>query len=163
MRIHVVSVGKIGAPYLREGTETYLKRLRPYARVEWTQVPDEPLPEPLHAAAAHRVRELEGERILAALPRQAYLVVLSRQGRQLTSEGLARHLAALGVGGTGVTAWVIGGTLGVAQAVMERANLLLSLSSLTFPHQMVPMLLAEQLYRAFRIQRGEPYHHTGAL
>lgn len=163
MRLHIISVGRIDAPYLREGVEHYLRRLRPYAQVTWQQVQDEPVPARPRPADVARVQAVEGERIQGALdrlPGHVYTVALTRRGRALTSVQLAQHLSETTVGGYSTIAWLIGGTVGLAPRLVEGAHLRLSMSTLTFPHQMMPLLLLEQLFRACRIQRGEPYHHS---
>ncbi|MEX2355531.1 MAG: 23S rRNA (pseudouridine(1915)-N(3))-methyltransferase RlmH [Thermaerobacterales bacterium] len=158
MKIQIISVGKIGAAYLREGAEHYLRRLRPYAQVEWRQVDDEPAPARLSVGERKQILEREGARILDAVWPDSHVIALTRSGRPLNSEELAGYLNDLAIASDSRVTVIIGGTLGLSPAVLKRVHLPLSLSRMTFPHQMVPMILTEQLYRAFRILRGEPYH-----
>lgn len=166
MRFHIISVGRLDAPYLREGVDAYLRRLRPYAQVTWQQVQDEAVPVRPRRADVERIQAVEGERIQGALdrlPGHVYTVALTRRGRAMTSAQLAQHLSQVAVNGYSTAAWLIGGTVGLAPRLVEGAHLRLSLSTLTFPHQMMPLLLLEQLYRACRIQRGEPYHYSAGV
>lgn len=166
MRFQIISVGRLDAPYLREGVETYLRRLRPYTQVTWQQVPDEAVPARPRPADVERIQAVEAERIqgvLDRLPGHVYTVALTRRGWAMTSPQLAQHLDQVAVDGFSTTAWLIGGTVGLAPQLVERAHLRLSMSTLTFPHQMMPLLLLEQLFRACRIQRGEPYHYSAEV
>lgn len=158
MRIKILLAGRVRERYLQEGMAEYLKRLGPYARVELVQLPDEPVPERAAAAELAGARQREGERILKALDDGAYLVALDLQGRQLSSEEFAAFLRERAVRGEPNLAFAIGGSTGLAPAVLERARLRLCLGRMTFPHVLVPLLLLEQLYRGFRINAGEPYH-----
>lgn len=158
MRIRLVSVGKIRERYLQEGVAEYLKRLTPYAKVELVTVPDEATPEGHGAALEEQVRLREGERVLKQLDGGQYVVALDGRGESLSSEELARFLQERGVRGQSSLAFVIGGSLGLSGEVLGRADFRLSLGPMTFLHQMVPLLLLEQLYRGFKIARGEPYH-----
>lgn len=158
MRIRILIAGKVRERYLQEGAAEYLKRLRPYARVEMVQLQDEPVPEGASPGELARVREREGERLLRALGDHEYLVALDIRGRQLSSEEFSRWLQERALRGESSLAFAIGGTTGLAPAVLERARLRLSLGPMTFPHQMVPLLLLEQIYRGFKIAAGEPYH-----
>ena len=162
MRFILVTVGRVREPYLLTGLAEYEKRLSRYAQVEWIHVPEEPLPRRERQAEEAAVLAREGERLLRALerlPAASHVVALDVAGRPFSSEELAAYLESLAAGGTSTVAWVVGGTLGLDPRVKDRADLRLSLSRLTFPHQLVPLLLLEQFYRAFRIIRGEPYHH----
>ncbi len=157
MNIRVVGAGRIKEPWLAAGAQEYRKRLRPHAAVELVAVQDEPLP-PRGDAAERAIRRREGERILRHVPPGWRLVALDVGGKMLSSEELAGWLAGEALRGHGDFAFAIGGTLGLDEEVLGRADLQLSLSRLTFPHQMVPLLLLEQLYRACKINAGEPYH-----
>ncbi|MFO7173557.1 MAG: 23S rRNA (pseudouridine(1915)-N(3))-methyltransferase RlmH [Bacillota bacterium] len=158
MRIRILIAGKVRERYLQEGAGEYLKRLRPYARVEMVELQDEPLPEGASPGELARVREREGERLLRALKEDEYLVALDIRGRQFSSEEFSLWLQERALRGESSLAFAIGGTTGLAPAVLERARLRLSLGLMTFPHQMVPLLLLEQIYRGFKIAAGEPYH-----
>ncbi|QBS37071.1 23S rRNA (pseudouridine(1915)-N(3))-methyltransferase RlmH [Thermaerobacter sp. FW80] len=157
--IELLAVGELDQPALRRAAEEYARRLGRYARVSQRRVPGEPVPARLTPAEVSRVLEVEARRLLDALAPGAYVVALDRRGRTLTSEDVAEWLDRRMVGGDSRLVFVIGGPLGLAPTVLERARERWSLSHLTFPHQMVPVILLEQLYRAFRILRGEPYHY----
>lgn len=147
---------------MRDGTAEFLRRLRPYAQIDWQTVDDEPIPKPLRAAAAAAARRREGDRLLRkieSLPAGTHRVVLTIEGRRFSSEELAGYIERLANDGVTTTAWIIGGPLGLDPRVTALADLQLSLSPLTFPHQFVPLILLEQIYRAFRIIRNEPYHY----
>lgn len=158
MRLRIVLAGKIKERYLQQGVAEYLRRLRVYARVELAEVGDEPVPDRAAAADLARLREREAERLLRAVPAGDYLVALDAAGRSFSSEALAAWLTDRAVYSEPNLSFAIGGTTGLAPAVRDGAQLVLSLGPMTFPHQMVPLLLLEQIYRAFRIQRNEPYH-----
>ncbi|MGI6667009.1 MAG: 23S rRNA (pseudouridine(1915)-N(3))-methyltransferase RlmH [Bacillota bacterium] len=158
MRIRITLVGKVRERYLREGAAEYLKRLRPYAHVELVELEDEPVPETLSEKQLALARQVEAERILRTLRENEYVVVLDIQGTQMSSEDLSRWIQERALSGDSNLALVIGGTTGLAPEIISRARLRLSMGPMTFPHQFMPMLVAEQLYRAFRIGRGEPYH-----
>jgi 23S rRNA (pseudouridine1915-N3)-methyltransferase len=158
VRIRITLVGKVRERYLREGAAEYLKRLRPYAHVELVELEDEPVPETLSEKQLALARQVEAERILRTLRENEYVVVLDIQGTQMSSEDLSRWIQERALSGDSNLALVIGGTTGLAPEIISRARLRLSMGPMTFPHQFMPMLVAEQLYRAFRIGRGEPYH-----
>ncbi|HHX28342.1 MAG TPA: 23S rRNA (pseudouridine(1915)-N(3))-methyltransferase RlmH [Firmicutes bacterium] len=158
MRIRITLVGKVRERYLREGAAEYLKRLRPYAHVELVELEDESVPETLSEKQLALARQVEAERILRTLRENEYVVVLDVQGTQMSSEDLSRWIQERALSGSSNLALVIGGTTGLAPEIISRARLRLSMGPMTFPHQFMPMLVAEQLYRAFRIGRGEPYH-----
>lgn len=160
MRIRLVTVGRVKERYLQEGIREYLKRLGPYARVEVVTVPDEPIPEGAAPAQEEQVKQREGERILRVLGQggQEHVVVLDGRGKNLSSEELAAFLSERALHGEPNLAFVVGGSLGLAREVLERADTLLSLGRMTFLHQMVPLIVLEQIYRGFKINRGEKYH-----
>lgn len=158
VRIKIIMVGKIKEKYLTMGIAEYLKRLSPYAKVEVISLADEPIPDGASPAEERQVKAREGERLLKALDPGQYVVALDGRGEQLSSEGLARFLADRALRGDSNLAFVIGGSLGLAPEVLDRADFLLSLGKMTFLHQMVPLILLEQVYRGYKINRGEPYH-----
>ncbi|MFC5468222.1 23S rRNA (pseudouridine(1915)-N(3))-methyltransferase RlmH [Cohnella suwonensis] len=158
MHIQIVSVGKLKEKYLVEGIAEYVKRMGPYAKITLTEVPDEKAPEVLSAAEERQVVGKEGERILASIKDDAHVVALAIGGELWSSEELAGHLDKLGTYGKSHVAFVIGGSLGLSDAVLKRADKKLSFGRLTYPHQLMRLILVEQVYRAFRINRGEPYH-----
>jgi len=158
VNISIVSVGKLKEKYLKQGIDEYVKRLSGYAKVELIEVPDEKAPENLSEQESQQIKEKEGERILAKISDDTYVIALAIEGKMKSSEELAKSLDKLATYGRSKIAFVIGGSLGLSKSVMQRANEALSFSKMTFPHQLVRLLLLEQIYRAFRINRGEPYH-----
>lgn len=158
MNITIVSIGKLKEKYLKQGIEEYTKRLRAYAKIEIIEVPDEKAPETLSKSEEEQVKQAEGERLLNKIPQDAYVVALAIEGKQLSSEELAKTLDDLAVYGKSKIVFVIGGSLGLSGKVLQRANLKLSFSKMTFPHQLMRLILVEQVYRAFKMNRGEPYH-----
>ncbi|MFB1050668.1 23S rRNA (pseudouridine(1915)-N(3))-methyltransferase RlmH [Paraliobacillus sp. JSM ZJ581] len=158
MNITILSVGKLKEKYLKQGIEEYVKRLRSYATVQLVEVADEKAPENLSEAQMTEVKDKEGERILAKINADSHVVTLEIQGKQLTSEGLAQHLDQLATHGKSKVTFVIGGSLGLSEAVRKRSDFALSFSKMTLPHQLMRLVLVEQVYRSFRINRGEPYH-----
>lgn len=158
MNISIVTVGKLKEKYLVNGINEYIKRLGPYAKVDVVEVSDEKAPEQLSEAEMLQVKEKEGERILAKVVHDAYVIVLAIDGQMWSSEKLATELDQLATYGKSKVTFIIGGSLGLSQTVMQRANAKLSFSKMTFPHQLMRLILVEQVYRAFKINRGEPYH-----
>jgi 23S rRNA (pseudouridine1915-N3)-methyltransferase len=158
MRIRIILVGKVREKYLRDGVAEYLKRLGPYAHVELVELQDEPVPETSSDKQLAAARQLEAERVLRTLRDNEYVVALDIRGTEMSSEDFSRWIQERALAGDPNLAFVIGGTTGLAPEILARARLRLSMGPMTFPHQFMPMLLAEQLYRAFRIGKGEPYH-----
>ncbi|MCT8140000.1 23S rRNA (pseudouridine(1915)-N(3))-methyltransferase RlmH [Anaerobacillus sp. CMMVII] len=158
MNISIVTVGKLKEKYLINGINEYIKRMGPYAKIEVIEVPDEKAPEQLSDAEMQQVKDKEGERILAKVPADAYAIALAIEGEMWSSEKLAKELDKLATYGRSKVTFIIGGSLGLSAAVMQRADAALSFSKMTFPHQLMRLILVEQVYRAFRINRNEPYH-----
>ena len=158
MRITVVCVGKIKEKYFTMGIDEYSKRLSRYCKLEIIQVPDEKTPDNASEAEELMIKKKEGERILKNIKDNAYVIALAIEGKMLTSEELADKIDKLGVGGDSHIVFVIGGSLGLDDEVLKRADFKLSFSKMTFPHQMMRMVLLEQVYRGYRILNGEPYH-----
>jgi 23S rRNA (pseudouridine1915-N3)-methyltransferase len=158
VNITVISVGKLKEKYLKQGIDEYVKRLSGYAKVEIIEVPDEKAPENLSDQEIEQVKQKEGERILAKISDDTYVIALAIEGKMKSSEELAESLDKLATYGKSKIAFVIGGSLGLSKQVMRRADEALSFSKMTFPHQLMRLILLEQVYRAFRINRGEPYH-----
>lgn len=158
MNISIITVGKLKEKYLINGINEYIKRMGPYAKVDVIEVPDEKAPEQLSEAEMVQVKEKEGERILAKVAQDAYVIALAIEGEMWSSEKLAKELDKLATYGRSKVAFIIGGSLGLSTAVMQRADAKLSFSKMTFPHQLMRLVLVEQVYRAFRINRNEPYH-----
>ena len=158
MHIQIVAVGKLKEQYLVQGIAEYVKRLGPYAKVQLCEVADEKAPEQLSAAEEVQVKQKEGERILAQIKPDTYMIAMAIDGQLWTSDQLAANIAKLATYGRSSVAFVIGGSLGLSDEVLKRADAKLSFGQITFPHQLIRLVLVEQVYRAFKIMRGEPYH-----
>ena len=158
MKIRIVAVGKLKEKYLREGVAEYEKRLAPFASVELLETREEYMAENPSEAQRQQTLAKEGERLLRLVPERSLLIVLDVKGKLLSSEALAKELASLALQGQSDLTFLIGGAFGLSPAVRERADLRISFSPMTFTHQMVRLLLYEQIYRAFKINRGEKYH-----
>lgn len=158
MNISIITVGKLKEKYLKLGIAEYTKRLSAYAKVQEIEVSDEKAPENLSEADMILVKQKEGERILAKLSPDTHVITLAINAKQRTSEEFARELDQLATYGKSKIAFVIGGSLGLSEDVMKRSNDTISFSKMTFPHQLMKLVLCEQIYRAYRINRNEPYH-----
>nr|WP_315410981.1 23S rRNA (pseudouridine(1915)-N(3))-methyltransferase RlmH [uncultured Selenomonas sp.] len=158
MKIRIVAAGRLKEKYLREGVAEYEKRLAPFASVELLETREEYMPENPSEAQRQQALAKEGERLLRLVPEKSFLIVLDVKGKLLSSEALAKELAGLALQGRSDLTFLIGGAFGLSPAVRECADLRISFSPMTFTHQMVRLLLYEQIYRAFKINRGEKYH-----
>lgn len=158
MNITIASVGKVKEKYLKLGIAEFEKRLRPYAKVSIIEVADEKAPEQLSLVEMERVKEKEAERLLAKIGATEHVIALDLGGRMMTSEQLAERLDSLATYGKSKVTFVIGGSLGLHELILQRADESLSFSKMTFPHQLMKLILLEQVYRAFRINHNEPYH-----
>ena len=158
MRITLVTVGKIKEKYLRDAVAEYVKRLGKYCKLEIIEVADEKTQERASETEEMAVRSKEGERILKHVKEDAYVITLEIQGKQISSEELADKIEGLGVQGKSHVVFIIGGSIGLGMEVMKRSDYALSFSRMTFPHQLMRVILLEQIYRGFRIFNGEPYH-----
>ena len=158
MNITIISVGKLKEKYLKMGIEEYVKRLGGYAKMELIEVPDEKAPEQLSEADMEIVKKKEGERILAKINDGTYVIALALDGKMKTSEEMAAGIDSLMTYGKSKVAFVIGGSLGLHKDVLNRADEKLCFGKMTLPHQLMKLVLVEQIYRSFRIIKGEPYH-----
>ncbi|MCI9547110.1 MAG: 23S rRNA (pseudouridine(1915)-N(3))-methyltransferase RlmH [Lachnospiraceae bacterium] len=158
MRVTALTVGKIKETYLKEGIKEYAKRLSKYCKLEIVEVADEKTPDFLDGSQVELVLKKEGERLLKCLPKDAYVVTLEISGQQLTSQQFASKIDSLAVGGVSHIVFVIGGSLGLGKNILEKSDFSLSFSKMTFPHQLMRVILLEQIYRSYRIIKGEPYH-----
>lgn len=158
MKITIIAVGKLKEKYWKQAIAEYEKRLTAYTKVEIIEVPDEKAPENMSDKEIEQVKEKEGQRILAKIKPQSTVITLEIQGKMLSSEGLAKELDQRMTQGASNFTFIIGGSNGLHQDVMNRSNFALSFSKMTFPHQMMRVVLLEQVYRAFKINRGEAYH-----
>jgi 23S rRNA (pseudouridine1915-N3)-methyltransferase len=158
MNIKIISVGKLKEKYLVQGINEYTKRLSKYCKITLVEVPDEKAPEKLSDAEMTQVKEKEGERILAKLKDQEYVFALAINGKNPSSEDFAATLDSLQLSGKSQFVFIIGGSLGLSDQVLKRSNAQISFGKMTYPHQLMRLILVEQIYRAFRINAGEPYH-----
>lgn len=158
MKIRILAVGKLKEKYLLQGVAEYEKRLSPFASVELIETREERMPESPSEAEKEDALKKEGANLLRLMPEKSFLIVLDVRGELLSSEALAEKIAALALQGKSDLTFLIGGAFGISAAVRKRADLRLSFSPMTFTHQMVRLLLYEQVYRAFKINRGEKYH-----
>ncbi len=158
MKITILCVGKIKEKYFTDAVAEYIKRISRYHKLEIVEVPDEKTPDGAGEALNAQIMAREGERILAKIKEGSYIAALAIEGKQLSSEQLAEKLETLALGGSSHVTFVIGGSLGLAEEVKKRADFLLSFSEMTFPHQLMRVVLLEQIYRCCKISAHEPYH-----
>ncbi len=158
MRITLITVGKIKEKYLRDAILEYSKRLSRYCKLEIIEVSDEKTPDHASEAVEKAIRDKEAERILKYIKEGTYVFTLEISGKQLTSEELSEKINSLGVQGESHLVFIIGGSLGLGKEVLKKSNYALSFSKMTFPHQLMRVILLEQIYRSYRIINGEPYH-----
>lgn len=158
MKITILCVGKIKEKFYRDALDEYIKRMSRYAKVEIVEVQDEKTPDGASEVVEAAIKDKEGERILAKWDESSYTFVLAINGKQFSSEEFADRLDKLGTYGTSHVQFVIGGSLGLSEKVIKKADGLLSFSKMTFPHQLMRVVLMEQVYRAYRIMKNEPYH-----
>jgi 23S rRNA (pseudouridine1915-N3)-methyltransferase len=158
MKITLVTVGKIKERFYTDAIKEYSKRLSRYCKLEIVQVADEKTPDNASENVELKIKDKEGERILSFIKDGVYVVALAIEGEMIDSVKLSEKINSLGIRGTSHIAFVIGGSLGLSEAVLKRADYKLSFSKMTFPHQLMRVILLEQIYRSYRIINGEPYH-----
>ena len=158
MKITVITVGKIKEKYLKDAIAEYSKRLSKYCKLEIIEVADEKTPDNASEVVEDSIRSKEAERILKYVKDDAYIITLEIGGNQLSSEELADKIDKLGVQGTSHIVFIIGGSIGLGKEVLNKSNYALSFSKMTFPHQLMRVILLEQVYRSYRIISNEPYH-----
>ncbi len=158
MNITIISVGKVKEKYLRDAIEEYSKRLKRYCKLEILEVSDEKTPDNASEKEEIQIKVKEGEAILRYIKDTAFVIALDLKGKTVSSEELASFISDLGTKGKSDLVFIIGGSLGLSQKVLERADYKLCFSKMTFPHQLFRVMLLEQIYRGFRIIKGEPYH-----
>jgi len=158
MQITILAAGRIKESYLREAADEYSKRLSRYCRLEIEETADEKTPENAGKALEEKIKETEGERLLKKIPDDSFVIALAIDGKPLSSEEFAAQIDGLGIGGVSHIVYVIGGSLGLGKNVLDRADFKVSFSRMTFPHQLMRVILLEQIYRSYRIIKGEPYH-----
>ncbi|MDP4144857.1 MAG: 23S rRNA (pseudouridine(1915)-N(3))-methyltransferase RlmH [Bacillota bacterium] len=158
MNISLITVGKIKEKYLKDAIEEYFKRLSRYCKLDIIEIPDEKTPDNASPKEELQIKTREGEGILKHIKDNMFVVALDLKGKMLSSEELADFIKDLGVRGDSNIAFIIGGSLGLSSEVLSRANYKLCFSKMTFPHQLMRVILLEQVYRGYRIINGEPYH-----
>ena len=158
MKIKVVTVGKLKEKYLKDGISEYSKRISRFAKLEMIELADEKTPDRASESENQKILEIEGQRILSKVADRDFVIVLAIEGKILSSEEFSKQLEEASIKGFSTLTFIIGGSLGLAPIVKKRANLSVSFGRLTLPHQLMRMVLVEQIYRAFTIQQGSPYH-----
>lgn len=158
MKITIITVGKIKEKYLKDAVAEYSKRLSKYCRLEIIEVADEKTPDHAGGTVEEGIRSKEGERILKHMKEDSYVIALAIDGNMLSSEKLADKVNTLGIKGTSHLTFIIGGSIGLGEEVLRKADFKLSFSKMTFPHQLMRVILLEQIYRSYRIIHNEPYH-----
>ena len=158
MKIRILCVGKIKEKFMREALGEYSKRLSRYIKLEITEVVDEKTPDSASEKEENQIRDKEAERLLKQIRQEDYVIALAIDGKMYDSVAFSKKLDRLGVLGRGSVVFVIGGSLGLGEQVLERADESISFSKMTFPHQLMRVILLEQIYRGYRILRNEPYH-----
>ena len=158
MNINIIAVGKVKEKYILEGIAEFKKRLTPHAKVTIIEVSDEAAPETLSDGEIEIVKNKEGEKILKKIKDQDFVITLEIKGKKLTSEKFAEKIEKIQVMGSSTIDFVIGGSLGMSDEVMKRSDFAVSFSDMTFPHQLMRLILIEQIYRSFRILNNFPYH-----
>lgn len=158
MKIKVITVGKLKEKYLKEGIAEYSKRLSRFTKLELIELPDEKTPDRASQAENEQILQKEADRIMGKIADRDYVIALAIEGKQFPSEAFSQLLSDVTVRGYSDIAFIIGGSLGLAPVVKKRADLLMSFGQLTLPHQLMKLVLVEQIYRAFMIQQGSPYH-----
>ena len=158
MKITLITVGKIKEKYLKDAIAEYSKRLSRYCKLEIVEVADEKTPDNASDTVEDAIRDKEGERILKYIKEVAYVITLEIAGKMLTSEEMAEKIEKLGVQGTSHIIFIIGGSIGLGREILKRSDYALSFSKMTFPHQLMRVILLEQIYRSYRIINHEPYH-----
>ncbi len=158
MNISIIAVGKIKEKYIQEGIKEFSKRLSRYCNLKITEVEDEKAPENLSDKEKEAVKEKESLKILSKIPQNSFIISLEIQGREISSEELSKKMEDIMVSGINDITFVIGGSLGLSDEVRSKSNFKLSFSKMTFPHQLMRLILLEQIYRAWKIMKDEPYH-----
>ena len=158
MKIKVVTVGKLKEKYLKDGIAEYSKRISRFAKLEMIELADEKTPDKASESENQKILEIEGQRILSKVGDRDFVIVLAIEGKTFSSEEFSKQLEEASIKGFSTLTFIIGGSLGLSSAVKNRANLSVSFGRLTLPHQLMRLVLAEQIYRAFTIQQGSPYH-----
>ena len=158
MNINIIAVGKIKEKYINEGIKEFSKRLSRYAKLRIIEIPDEKAPENLSKKDMEAVTEREGDKIIAKIPQNSYIISLEIEGKHISSEIMSKKIEDIMISGNNDITFILGGSLGLSDKVKQMSNYKLSFSKMTFPHQIMRLILLEQIYRSFRIMKNEPYH-----
>lgn len=158
MKVKIITVGRLKEKYLVEGVKEYCKRLTNYCKLEVIEVADESIPDNASVAMEEIVKEKEGNKIVDKIKTDDYVILLDVSGKQIDSVELSKHIEQCMINGKSSIVFVIGGSLGHGNKILDRANFRLSFSKMTFPHQLMKLILVEQVYRAFKIMKNENYH-----
>lgn len=158
MKITVISVGRLKEKYLRDAIAEYSKRLSKYCKLEMIEVADEKTPDNASEVVEEGIRQKEGERIIKYIKEDAYVITLEIGGKMLDSVAFADKIAQLGIQGKSHICFIIGGSIGLGKEVLKKSDFALSFSPMTFPHQLMRVILLEQIYRGYRITNNQPYH-----
>ena len=158
MNINIIAVGKIKERFIREGINEFSKRLSRYCNLKIVEIDDEKAPENLSDREMEIVKNKEGIKLLSKIPQNSFIISLEIEGKEISSEELSKKMEDLMIGGINDITFIIGGSLGLCQEVRSKADFKLSFSKMTFPHQLMRLILLEQVYRGFKIMKGEPYH-----
>lgn len=157
-KISILCVGKIKEKYLKDGIAEYSKRLSRYCKLDIIEVADEKTPDGASSVVEEQIKSIEGDKLMKHIREDDYVIALAIDGKMLDSVELSKKMESLAVSGVSHLVFVIGGSLGLSDVVLKRANYKLSFSKMTFPHQLMRMILLEQVYRGYRIMKNEPYH-----
>ena len=158
MKIKIITVGKVKEKYLIDGIKEYVKRLQAYTKLEFIEVQDESIPESCTQIEQEKIKNKESKKVLQRIKTDEYVIVLDVKGESIDSIGLSKHLEKCMLGGKSTITFVIGGSIGHGVDILQRANYRLSFSKMTFPHQLMKLILMEQIYRVFKIIKNERYH-----
>ena len=158
ININIICVGKLKEDYLKNAILEYSKRLSKYSNLNIIELQDEKLPNKINDTIKEEIKKKEGEKIISQIKKDSYTMVLDLKGKEMTSEEFSKKIDNIGVNGFSTINFIIGGTLGLSNEVLEKANELVSFSKMTFPHQLIRVFLLEQIFRAFKISNNETYH-----
>jgi len=158
ININIICVGKLKEDYLKNAISEYSKRLSKYSNLNIIELQDEKLPNKINDTIKEEIKKKEGEKIISQIKKDSYTMVLDLKGKEMTSEEFSKKIDNIGVNGFSTINFIIGGTLGLSNEVLEKANELVSFSKMTFPHQLIRVFLLEQIFRAFKISNNETYH-----
>lgn len=158
MKVRILTIGKLKEKYLVNGINEYVKRLNAYCKVEMVEVPDEPIPDNASENVENIIKDKEADKIVSKIKDDEYVIVLDLRGKEIDSVTFSKHIENCMIQGKSTITFVIGGSLGLGKSLLQRANYRLCFSQMTFPHQLMKLILVEQIYRAFKIMRRETYH-----